>query len=160
MSQLPRLVPATFQLLYFYGLDRGPQLYRCRLVQAARRRYVLNSLASGRRLALRIVLLQLAVALLAGLVFLALGRREAVSAAAGAAMVALGTALMSARFFGSVGGAGLALGRLLTGMFLKWIVIVGGLVVILFQFKLPPLAAITGLAAAYAVYLLAFRFKG
>jgi hypothetical protein len=54
----------------------------------------------------------------------------------------------------------MALGRLLTGMFLKWIVIVGGLVVILFQYKLPPLAAITGLAAAYAVYLLAFRFKG
>jgi hypothetical protein len=25
---------------------------------------------------------------------------------------------------------------------------------------LPPLAAITGLAAAYAVHLLAFRFKG
>jgi hypothetical protein len=109
---------------------------------------------------LRIVLLQLAVALLTGLGFLALGHREAVAAAAGATMVALGTALMSARFFSRLGGAGLALSRLLTGMFLKWIVIVGGLVVILFQFKLPPLAAITGLAAAYAVYLLAFRFKG
>jgi hypothetical protein len=129
-------------------------------MQAARRRYVLNSLASGRRLALRIILLQLAVALLAGLVFLALGRREAVSAAAGAALVALGTALMSTRFFSGLGGAGLALSRLLTGMFLKWIVIVGGLIVILFQYKLPPLAAITGLVAAYAVYLLAFRFKG
>jgi ATP synthase protein I len=129
-------------------------------MQAARRRYVLNSLASGRRLALRIILLQLAVALLAGLVFLALGRREAVSAAAGAALVALGTALMSARFFSGLGGAGLALSRLLTGMFLKWIVIVGGLVVILFQFKLPPPAAIAGLVAASAVYLLAFRFKG
>ena len=104
--------------------------------------------------------LQLAVALLAGLAFLALGRREAMSAAAGATLVALGTALLSARFFGGLGGAGLALSRLLTGMLLKWIVIVGGLVVILIQFKLPPLAAITGLVAAYAVYLLAFRFKG
>ncbi|CAM1000340.1 ATP synthase I chain [Rhodanobacter sp. Root179] len=121
---------------------------------------MLNSLASGRRIALRIVLLQLLVALLVGLVFLALGPREAVSAAAGATMVALGTALMSARFFSGVTGAGQALGRLLTGVFLKWIVIVGGLIVILFQLKLPPLAAITGLAAAYAVYLLAFRFKG
>lgn len=121
---------------------------------------MLNSLASGRRLALRIVWLQLAVAVLAGLGFLALGRREAMSAAAGAAIVALGTALLSARFFSGLNGAGMALGRLLTGMFLKWIVIVGGLVVILFQYKLPPLAAITGLAAAYAVYLLAFRFKG
>jgi len=39
-------------------------------------------------------------------------------------------------------------------------VIVGGLIMILVQYKLPPLAAITGLAAALAVYLLAFRFKG
>ncbi|WP_081699977.1 ATP synthase I [Rhodanobacter sp. OR87] len=160
MPQAAWLVAAIAALIYFYGLDRGPQLYRCRLVQAARRRYVLNSLASGRRLALRIILLQLAVALLAGLVFLALGHREAVAAAAGATTVALGTALMSVRFFGDVGGAGQALGRLLTGMLLKWSVIVGGLVVILFQFKLPPPAAITGLAAAYAVYLVAFRFKG
>jgi ATP synthase protein I len=122
---------------------------------------VLNSLASGRRLALRIALLQLAAASLAGLGFLALvGYREAVSAAAGAAVVALGTALMSVQFFGGIGGAGLALSRLLAGMFLKWVVIVGGLVVILFHYKLPPLAAISGLVAAYAVYLLAFRFKG
>ena len=123
---------------------------------------MLNSLASGRRLALRIMLLQLAVAALAGLVFLTLGRRdEAISATAGAVVVALGTALLSARFFsGLSSSAGLALGRLLTGMLLKWVVIVGGLFVILFQFKLPPLAAITGLVAAYAVYLLAFRFKG
>ncbi|MGB3270434.1 MAG: hypothetical protein WBA65_10845 [Rhodanobacter sp.] len=121
---------------------------------------MLNNLASGRRLALRTVLLQFAVALLVGCVFLALGRREAASAAAGAVVVALGTAAMSARMFSDIGGAGLALGRLLTGMLLKWIVIVGGLVVILFQFKLPPLAAITGLVAAYAVHLLAFRFKG
>ena len=109
---------------------------------------------------MRIVLLQFAVAMLAGGAFLALGRREAVSAAAGAVLVALGTALMSARMFSDIGGAGAALGRLLTGMFLKWIVVVGGLVVILFQFELPPLAAITGLVAAYAVHLLAFRFKG
>lgn len=121
---------------------------------------MLNSLASGRRVALRIMLLQLAVALLAGLAFLALGRREAMSAAAGAGIVALGTWLLSVRFFSGLSGAGTALGRLLTGMILKWIVIVGGLVVILFHYKLPPLAAITGLVAAYAVYLLAFRFKG
>jgi len=121
---------------------------------------VLNSLASGRRLALRTMLLQIAVAILVGLVFLALGRREAMAAAAGATLVALGTALLSVRFFSRLDGAGMALSRLLSGMLLKWIVIVGGLVVILFHYKLPPLAAITGLVAAYAVYLLAFRFKG
>ena len=49
---------------------------------------------------------------------------------------------------------------MLLGMLLKWAVVVGGLGLILFQYKLPPLAAVTGLVAAYAVYLLAFRFKG
>lgn len=121
---------------------------------------MLNSLASGRRLALRIVLLQFAAALMVGLAFLALGRREAVSGAAGAVVVALGTALLSARFFSGLDGAGVAMARLLTGMILKWVVIVGGMAVILFQYKLPPLAAITGLAVGYAVNLLAFRFKG
>jgi hypothetical protein len=121
---------------------------------------VLNSLASGRRLALRMVMLQLATAAVIGLAFLAQGRREAVAAAAGAALAALGTALLSARAFAGVSGAGLALGRLLAGMVLRWIVLVGGLVLILGQFKLPPLAAIAGLVAGYATNLLAFRFKG
>jgi len=121
---------------------------------------VLNSLATGRRLALRTSLLQLAAAALVGAAFLAQGRREAMAAAAAATMVALGTALLSVRFFSGMNGAGAALMRLLTGMLVKWIVIVGGLIVILFQFKLPPLAAVTGLVAASAVYLLAFRFKG
>jgi hypothetical protein len=121
---------------------------------------VLNSLASGRRLALRMLLWQLAVALLAGLAFLAWGRREALAAAAGAAIVAVGTALMSARAFSGLAGGGIALAHLLTGMILKWIVILGGLVAILVQCKLPPLAAITGLVAAYAVNLAALRFKG
>ena len=121
---------------------------------------MLNSLATGRRLALRTSLLQLAVAALAGVAFLAQGPREAIAAAAAATMVALGTALLSVRFFSGMNGAGMALSRLLTGMLLKWVVIVGGLIVILFQFKLPPPAAIAGLVAASAVYLLAFRFKG
>lgn len=121
---------------------------------------MLNSLASGRRLALRIVVLQLAVAVLAGLVFLAQGRREALAAAAGAAVAALGTALLSARALAGMGGAGMVMLRLVTGMVLKWVVVIGGLVLILFQWKLPPLAAIVGLVAATAVHLFAFRFKG
>ena len=121
---------------------------------------MLNSLASGRRLALRIMWLQFAAALVVGLVFLMLGRREAVSAAAGAAIVAAGTALMSARLFSEISGAGVVLGRLLMGVVLKWIIIIGGLTAILVKFKLPPRAAITGLVAAYVVNLFAFRFKG
>jgi hypothetical protein len=50
--------------------------------------------------------------------------------------------------------------HVMSGLVLKWIVIFGGLIAILGQWKLPPLAAITGLVAAYAINLLAFRFKG
>lgn len=121
---------------------------------------MLNSLASGRRLALRIVLLQLLVAALVGLAFLTQGVRDAVAASAGATIVALGTALLAARTFSGLGGGGMTMGRMLSGMVLKWIVIGGGLIMILGQYKLPPLAAITGLVAAYAINLLAFRFKG
>ncbi len=106
------------------------------------------------------VMLQFGVAVLIGLAFLAQGRREAIAAGAGAGIVALGTALLALRAFAGLSSAGMALGRLLLGMVLKWMTIVGGLIVILVQFKLPPLAAIMGLVAAYAVNLLAFRFKG
>jgi hypothetical protein len=122
---------------------------------------VLNSLDTGRRLALRIVLLQLAVAAMVGAVFLvARGHRDAVSAVAGGLTVALGTALMSVQALGRLVGGAAAFARLLLGLLLKWAVVVGGLGLILFKYKLPPLAAVTGLAAAYAVHLMAFRFKG
>ncbi len=106
------------------------------------------------------LLWQLVAALLVGLAFLAWGRREALAAVAGVVIVALGTALMSARTFSGLGNGGSALVHLLTGLILKWIVVLGGLIMILVQYKLPPLAAISGLVAAYAVNLMAFRFKG
>jgi ATP synthase protein I len=107
-----------------------------------------------------LLLWQLFAAMIVGLAFSVRGSRWAIAAAAGATIVAIGTALLSTRLFSQVGGAGFALGRLLTGMLLKWMVIVGGLIIVMFQFKLPPLAAMTGLVVAYAVNLLAFRFKG
>jgi ATP synthase protein I len=107
-----------------------------------------------------LLLWQLFVAVVVGLAFSVRGFRWAVAAAAGAAIVAIGTALLSARLFSRVGGAGMALTGLMTGMLLKWMVIVGGLIIIMVQYKLPPLAAITGLVAAYAINLLALRFKG
>ena len=129
-------------------------------MQTARGLHLLNSLASGRRLARRIVLWQLAAGMLAGVIFLVLGWREALAAALGAGVVAIGTALLSLRAFALLGSGELALARLLAGIILKWMTIGGGLMLILVQFKLPPLATITGLVAAYAVNMLAFRFKG
>jgi len=121
---------------------------------------VLNSLASGRRLAARVIALQLVVATALGAVFLWQGPRSALAAFGGGVIVALGTALLAWRTFAGWSGGGLAIGRLLSGMVLKWVVIIVGLVAILGQYKLPPLAALTGLVAAYAINLLAFRFKG
>ncbi|HET6431835.1 hypothetical protein [Dyella sp.] len=92
--------------------------------------------------------------------FLLLGPRHAIAAASAAGVVATGTWLLSMRIFAGLGVGEIALGRWLSGMILKWIVTLGGLYMILVQFKLPPLAAIAGLMAAYAVNLLAFRFKG
>jgi len=106
------------------------------------------------------MLLQLAVAALIAAAFLVQGRREALSALAGAGIVAVSTALFSIRFFSGLDGGGMAFSRLLTGMVLKWIVVVGGLTIIMVKLKLPPFAAITGLIAALAVYVFAFRFKG
>ena len=119
-----------------------------------------NSLASGRRLALRLLLWQLFAAFGVGLAFAATGWREAIAAAAGAFCVALGSALFAMRLFSQVSAAGMVLGRFLTGTVLKWMVIVGGMIIIMVKFKLPPLAAITGLVVAHAVHFAAFRFKG
>ena len=121
---------------------------------------MLNSLASGRRVALRMILLQVAVSVCVGAGFLALGRAYAVAGALGALVVAMGTALLSFQAFTRLGSGEMVLARLLIGMILKWIMVLGGLLVILVQLKLPPLAALTGFGAAYAVNLLAFRFKG
>jgi hypothetical protein len=121
---------------------------------------MINSLVAGRNIARRIILLQVVSAAVLGAMFLVIGSRDAVAAMASGLLVAAGSAVSSVRYFGSVGGAGLVLGRLFMGMILKWAVIVGGLIMVMFHYKLPPLAAVTGLVAAYAVYLLAFRFKG
>ena len=121
---------------------------------------MLNSLATGRLLALRMVAAQIGAAAVLGLVFLLQGPAQGLAAALGALVVAMGTALFAMRAFASLGGGTLAFGRLLSGMMLKWMVTLGGLFIILVQYKLPPIAAITGLTVAYSINLLAFRFKG
>lgn len=103
---------------------------------------------------------QIGVAVLVGLAFSGMGWPSMVAATASAMLVAVGNALMAARTFSSVGGAGMAMGGMLVGMALKWIVLIGGLLVVLGIYRLPPLPVLAGLAAAYAVNLLAFRFKG
>ena len=130
------------------------------LWRTSRELKVLNSLDTGRRLALRIIMWQAIGAVLVGVMLLPWGVRAGLAAVAGALLVMLGTLLHSMRVFVGMQGVGLALGRMLTGMILKWMTIVCGLFVILTQFRLPPLAVVLGLMVACAVNLMAFRFKG
>jgi hypothetical protein len=53
----------------------------------------------------------------------------------------------------------MALARLLAGMLLKWIVVLGGLAAILIRCGLSPPAAIIGLLASCTVNLLALRWE-
>jgi ATP synthase protein I len=121
---------------------------------------LLNSLAAGRHLAMRVVIAQLGVAVVAGLAFCLQGRAAGMAAFAGALIVAIATALLAARAFGALGNGAATFVRLLVGMLLRWIVLIGGLLLIIGQWKLPPLPTLVGLAAGYAVNVFAFRFKG
>ena len=121
---------------------------------------MLNSLAAGRHLALRVVIAQLVVAVVVGLAFTLQGRSAGLAAFGGTLIVAIGTALLAARAFGALGGAGATFMRFLVGMILRWVVLIGGLLLILVQWKLPPLPTLVGLVVGYAVNVFAFRFKG
>lgn len=117
---------------------------------------MLNDPAIGRRLAVRLVGLQVAAAALGGLVFLIGGGRSALAALAGGLCVALGNALMASRGLRGL-RAGEVLVRFLAGLVLKWVTVTGGLYLVLVRWHLPPAPAIAGLALALAAHLLMFR---
>lgn len=121
---------------------------------------MLNSLAAGRHLARRVVFAQVVVAVLTGLAFSLQGLPSFLAAFGGALIVAFATALLAARAFSTLGSGGATFMRFLVGMILRWIILIGGLALILVQWKLPPLPALAGLVAGYAVNVFAFRFKG
>ena len=114
-----------------------------------------NSIAAGRRLAIRVVLAQLGVTALAAAGFAFAGWRHGLAALSGGAVVALGTAVLALRLFG--GGpapAGIVLGRLIIGSLLKWGIIVLGLYAALVKAQLPALPVLVGVIAALVPQLL------
>jgi len=122
---------------------------------------VFNSLASGRRLARRVLARQTIAAVLVGVAFLPMGARAAAAAMVAAGLVTAGTALLSVNLFAAPSGAAVVLGRLLLGMAVRWAVLIGGLVVMLGPLRLPPLPIIAGLVTAYAAQVWISRdFKG
>lgn len=118
-----------------------------------------NSLAAGRRLAIQVVLAQMAAAIIVGLLFLVRGEGAALGAFGGGAVVAAGTAMLGLRVFRPPLARGaITLRRFALGTLLKWLVVLGGLFLVLVRLALPLGPVLVGAAAAMAVNWLALRF--
>ena len=82
------------------------------------------------------------------------------AALCGGALVVIGNTLLALRMFGAAqGGGGFALSRLIAGAVLKWFVVIGGIYLVIVQFRLPPLPALCGLSATLLANLAGFRFR-
>ena len=117
---------------------------------------MLNSVAAGRRLALRAVVYQLAAVLLVALVFLIWGLPQALAAAVGGlAVVAGGLASARVAFGGGVVPAGAAMLRLLVSVVLKWVVVFAVLLLGVGVCKLAPLPLMAGMLTGLIAQMLA-----
>jgi ATP synthase protein I len=108
-----------------------------------------NSIAAGRRLAIRVVFAQLGATALVAAGFALRGWLPAVAALAGGGVVALGTTLLALRLFaGAPAAAGTVLARLIVGNLLRWCVIGIGLYLVMVTVALPGLPVLAGVIAA------------
>ena len=115
---------------------------------------MLNSAAAGRRLALRVVAMQAVATLLTAGACLTIGPRAALAALAGGAAMTLGSlAAAWGAFGGGVAGAGVALGRLLLGTAVKWLVVATGVYLAMAVWRLPAVPALAGAAMAAAAFM-------
>lgn len=119
-----------------------------------------NSLAANRRLAVQVVLAQAAAAILIGLPFLAGGEVSALGALGGALVVTAGTGVLAFRVFAPpVAPANVMLLRFALGTLVKWLVVLGGLFVMLAHLRMPLLPVLAGVGAAMLVNWLVLRFN-
>jgi hypothetical protein len=121
---------------------------------------VFNSLTANRRLAFRTVAVQAAVATQVALGFLLQDVRAALAAGVGGYAVAAGSLLLAWRsMMGPAYSAGLALARMVSGLVLKWFVVLGALYMSMARWGLPPLPLLAGLVATMAASFLTHRSK-
>lgn len=121
---------------------------------------VLNSMATGRHLAFRIVFIQMLVAVSIALVFMPQGARSALAAGMGGVAVVLGSLVLALRTFARAPMlANAALRRMLVGMTLKWIVFLAVLYLALVRFALPPVPLLAGAVVTTLSFLFAARLK-
>lgn len=117
---------------------------------------MLNSVAAGRRQAGRAIAWQVGATLLVALACLWQGGRwPAAALVGGGAVVLAGWLASRIALGGGVGGAGMALARLLAGVAAKWLVLVAVLLLGVLALGLPPLPMLAAAAAALAAQLLA-----
>ncbi len=115
-----------------------------------------NSIAAGRRLATRLVVVQGSVTLLLGLGFLLQGWRYGLAALFGGGAVALGTALLALRSLRRRAvPAGVALLQLVAGVALKWTVFVAIFYLALVPLALPPLPLLVSAVVTLFAFVVA-----
>ena len=117
---------------------------------------VFNSMAAGRRLAVRAAILQALLLLGLALLLLPLGWRYAAALLLGGLALTLGQALVAWRGLGMVAPAAVpALFRIIAGLVMKWALVLAALVLGMAVWHLPPLALIGGILAAELAFVLA-----
>ncbi len=116
-----------------------------------------NSVSHGRRQALKALVAQAFAVAVAALALLAASPAHALAAVLGGGALALGGWLSAwvALGGGTPAAAGLALGRLVTGLVLKWAVLIAALLLGLAVWKLPPAALVAGVIVALVAQVLA-----
>ena len=114
-----------------------------------------NSIAAGRRLALRVVGAQLVATILVAAGFLLQGWQSSLGVLCGGATVVIGTGILALRVFAAApAAAGVVLARFIVGNLLKWAVIALGLYVAMVKLALPGFPVMAGLIAALLPQLL------
>lgn len=110
---------------------------------------MLNSLASGRQVAMRTLVWQLLATALVAALWLLSGPQAAIAAGVAGVALALGNWLASRLALAKQApGAGIALAGVLVGTALKWVLVLGVAWLAVAVFRLPPAALLTGVVAA------------
>lgn len=117
-----------------------------------------NSHAANRRLALRVVLTQIIVAVVVGLAFLIQSLPSAIGALASGLLMAAGSAILALRVFApALAAPGATLARFAVGSLIKWIVVIAGLYLVVVVWRLPAMPAVAALIATALVNLMMLK---
>lgn len=110
-----------------------------------------NSPSANRRLAIRTITVQAVVATVVALGFLAIGRDAALAAALSGGAVVVGSLVLAWRaMFGPPRSGGDVLARMVSGLLLKWFVVIVAIYVGLARLGLPPMPLLVGLGLTLA----------